>query len=152
MGDELGKFLDVGFSAGYVTTAGGANGASPIDSVQPVFTSRGNWQGGCFLPAVQFDSSPRGEISAMFGSALFVCTDHMIGVLDDLACFGFLATLQVRITEEVHGMSLVVGFGEMHFRGMSAGGVRGNVRGDGILPQAETQEDMRRHVKGVGAY
>ncbi len=146
----MGKFLNVGFSAGYVTAAGGADGAGPIDSVQPAFTSRGNWQGGCFLPAVQFQSSTRGEIGAVLGFTLFACTNHVIRVLDDFAGFGFLATLKIGIPEEVHSVGLVVGFREMHFRSMSAGDVRGNVRGDGILPQAETHEDMRRHVQGVG--
>src|SRR5437667_11717054 len=74
----------------------------------------------------------------------------MLGVLDDFTGFGFLAALQVRITEEVHSMRLVVGFGEMHFRGMSARGVCGNIRSDGILPESEANKDMRRHVYGVG--
>jgi len=47
-------------------------------------------------------------------------------------------------------VGLVVGFGEMHFRGMSAGSVCGNVGGDGILPETEAYENVRRHVQGVG--
>src|SRR5229473_7122595 len=46
-------------------------------------------------------------------------------------------------------MGLVVGFRQMHFRGMSAGGVCSNVRGDGILPETEAYENMGRHVNGV---
>src|SRR5258707_15682415 len=43
-----------------------------------------------------------------------------------------------------------MGFREMHFRGMSAGSVCGNVGGDGILPETAAYENMGRHVNGVG--
>src|SRR5260370_16700729 len=46
-------------------------------------------------------------------------------------------------------MSRILIFGEMHLRGMSAGSVCGNVRGDGILPQAKPHKDVRWHVQGV---
>ena len=47
-------------------------------------------------------------------------------------------------------MGLIVRFRLVHFRGVSAGGVCGNIRCDGILPQAETNKNMRRHMQGVG--
>ena len=86
----------------------------------------------------------------MFGLTFFACSHHMIGVLDHFARFGFLAALQIGVAQEVHGVGLIVRFGEVHFRGMRAGSVCGNVRSDRILPQAKAHEDMRRHVQGVG--
>ena len=73
----------------------------------------------------------------------------MVGVFDDFARFGFLAALEVGVAQEVHGMGLIVRFRLVHFRGMRASGIGGNIRGDGILPQAEAHKDMRRHVQGV---
>ena len=86
----------------------------------------------------------------MLGFPCFVCSNHMISVLDDFARYGFLTALQVGIAEEIHGMRLIVRFGEVHFSGVRAGSVCGNIRSDGILPKSKAHKDMRRHVQGMG--
>src|SRR5947207_6830202 len=46
-------------------------------------------------------------------------------------------------------MGLVMKFRLVHFRGMSGGSRRGNIRSDGILPETAAHEDVGRHVQGV---
>src|SRR5207253_11147490 len=92
---KLRQFFDIRVRAGYIAAAGRADRARPINGVQPIFASRRNRQCSRFLPAVQFQRSSRGEIGAMLGFTFFVCSNHMISVLDDFARYGFLTALQV---------------------------------------------------------
>src|SRR6266436_7809605 len=89
-------------------------------------------------------------MGAMIGFIFITRPNDVIAVLDEFARFGLLAALQIRIAQEVDGMGLVVELGHVPFRGVSGGSRRGNIRSDGILPETEAHEDVRRHVQGVG--
>jgi len=84
------------------------------------FCAGWNRQCGGFLPAVQLDGGPGSKIGAIFGPILLARPNDMVRVVDDFASFGFLATLKIRVAQEVHGVGLIVRFGKMQFRGMSA--------------------------------
>src|SRR6266853_5655719 len=150
VGNELRQLVYVRLRAGDVTATGGADGTGPKRRVIPVLVDGGNRQSGGFFPSMQFQSSSGGKIGALIGFAFITCADDVAGVLDHFPGFGFLTALEIGVAEEVHGVSLVMGFSEVHLRGVSAGRVSGNIRGDGILPQAKADEDVRGHVYGVG--
>jgi len=122
----------------------------PIGGVIPVLADRRNRQSGGFFPAMHSSAVRAAKLGAVIRFLFFGCADNVAGVLNHFTGFGFLAALEIGVAEEVHGMRLVVGFGGVHFRGVSAGSVGGNIRGDGILPQTEADEDVGRHVYGVG--
>src|SRR5437879_5884948 len=104
-----------------------ANRAGPIRGVIPVLAYRRNRQSSCFSPAVQFERRARGKIGAMIGLNFITCPHDVVGVFDDFARFGFLTALEVGVAQEVHGMSLIVRFRLVHFRGMRASGIGGNI-------------------------
>ena len=74
----------------------------------------------------------------------------MTGVLDDFARLGFLSVLQIRVAEEVHGVRLVMRFRHVHFGGVRSGIAGRYVGVDGILPEPQANENVRRHVQRVG--
>src|SRR6266513_3460394 len=88
-------------------------------------------------------------MGAVVGFIFITRPDDVIGVLDEFACLSFLAALKIGVAQEVDGMGLVMKFRLVHFRGMSSGSRRGNIRSDGILPETEAHEDVGRHVQGV---
>jgi hypothetical protein len=120
LGDELGELLNGRFSGADVAGARSANGAGPERGVLPVLAQSGNGQSGGFFPAVQLEGGPRSKIGAIFGPILLARPHDMVGMLDDFACFGFLPALKVGVAQEVHRVRLIVRFGQVHFRGMSA--------------------------------
>jgi len=75
--------------------------------------------------------------------------DDVMLVHDDLLGFGLLAALQIGVIQEVHCVSLIVGFGLMGFGGARSSGLRRDVGGDGVLPHAEANENVRRHMDGM---
>ena len=86
----------------------------------------------------------------MVGFIFITRPDDVIGVLDEFACLSFLAALKIGVAQEIHSVGLIVRFREVHFRGVRTGGIRRNVRRDGILPQAAPHKNVRRHVQGMG--
>src|SRR5260370_42528853 len=89
-------------------------------------------------------------MGAMIGFIFITRPNDVIAVLDEFARFGLLAALQIRIAQEVDGMGLGVELGHVPFRGVSGGSRRGDIRSDGILPETEAHEDVRRQGQWVG--
>src|SRR5260370_25517478 len=98
---------------------------------------------------MQLESGTGRKIRGVFSFAFLAAAHDVLLVRNDFARFGLLTRLEVRIVEKVHGVSLVVRFSRMHFRGVGAGIPGGDVLSDGILPETEAHEDVGRHVNSV---
>src|SRR5437899_9347022 len=69
---------------------------------------------------------------------------HVFELLDDLSRVFVASTLQIGIHQIIHGMELFSSVGLLMGRFPCR-----EVGSDGIVPQAESREDMRWHVQSV---
>ena len=150
LGDELSELLQGRLRGRNVAAARSANGACPERGVIPILAILGDGKRCRFFPAVQLESGTRGKIIAVAILPLFGGPHDVSGVLNHFARFGFLAALKIGVAQEIHSVGLIVRFREVHFHGVRTGGIRRNVRRDGILPQAAPHKNVRRHVQGMG--